>query len=37
MSYADLSDDDRIAVRARTGDDFNLMMSLWRGHEIEST
>jgi RNA ligase len=24
-------------ARARTGDDFNLMMSLWRGHEIEST
>lgn len=24
-------------ARARTGDDFNLMMSMWRGHEIEST
>jgi RNA ligase len=24
-------------ARARTGDDFNLMMSLWRGREIEST
>jgi hypothetical protein len=24
-------------ARAQAGDDFNLMMSLWRGHEIAST